>query len=203
MDPMHKSDFIPAARRGTNPITASPAGAPMMEMTLIAAPRLTAASVACALATAAAALIPAAVVAQTLPAPAAVAAADGVVQLQSRHGFDDTVARLQAAVAAKGVKFFDAIDQSQLGASADLKLGRSTLVLFGNPPLGVQFLQSNPYAGLDWPVRMLVTQDANGGVWMAWTDFNYIAARYRITDKPAQFKMASEVAASIATDAAR
>jgi uncharacterized protein (DUF302 family) len=131
-----------------------------------------------------------------------VATADGVVRLQSEHGFDDTVARLQSAVAAKGVKFFDAIDQSKLGAEAGLKLGRSTLVLFGNPPLGVQFLQSNPYAGLDWPVRMLVTEDANGVVWLAWTDFDYIASRYRISDKPAQFRMASEVAASIAADAA-
>jgi uncharacterized protein (DUF302 family) len=134
--------------------------------------------------------------------PMAVSAADGVVQLQSRHGFDDTVARVQAAVAAKGVKFFDAIDQTKLGADANLKIGRSTLVLFGNPPLGVQFLQSNPYAGLDWPVRMLVTEDANGGVWLAWTNFNYIADRYRIADKPAQIKMAGEVAAAIAADAA-
>jgi uncharacterized protein (DUF302 family) len=137
------------------------------------------------------------------PAPVAVTSAEGVVRLQSAHGFDDTVAGVRTAVAAKGVKFFDAIDQSKLGADADLKIGRSTLVLFGNPPLGVQFLQSNPYAGLDWPVRMLVTEDANGRVWLAWTSFDYIANRYRISDKPAQFKMAAEVAAAIAGDAAR
>ena len=144
-----------------------------------------------------------AVAADPMPGPAPVAAADGVLRLQSAHGFDETVAGVQAAVAAKGVKFFDAIDQSKLGADAKLKIGRSTLVLFGNPPLGVQFLQSNPYAGLDWPVRMLVTEDANGNVWLAWTNFDYIANRYRISDKPAQFKMASEVAASIASDAAK
>ncbi len=141
--------------------------------------------------------------AETTPGPTPVTAAEGVVRLPSTHGFDETVARVQTAVAAKGVKFFDAIDQSKLGADANLKIGRSTLVLFGNPPLGVQFLQSNPYAGLDWPVRMLVTEDANGGVWLAWTNFDYIANRYRISDKPAQFKMAGEVAAAIASDAAR
>ena len=135
--------------------------------------------------------------------PSAVAQADGVLRLHSARSFDDTVAGVKSAVAAKGVKFFDAIDQSKLGADAGLKVGRSTLVLFGNPPLGVQFLQSNPYAGLDWPVRMLVTEDAAGGVWLAWTDFGYIAKRYQIADKAAQFKMASEVAASIAADAAR
>jgi uncharacterized protein (DUF302 family) len=131
--------------------------------------------------------------------PASVA--EGVVRVRSANGFDDTIVRLKADVAAKGIRLFDQIDQSGLGAQADLKIGRSTLVIFGNPPLGVQFLQSNPYAGLDWPVRMLVTEDADGTVWVAWTDFDAIAKRYRIGDKPAQFKMAGEVAASIAAAA--
>jgi uncharacterized protein (DUF302 family) len=137
------------------------------------------------------------------PSPSPVAPADGVLRVQSMHGFDETVARLQSAIAGKGVKFFDAIDQAKLGADAGLSIGRSTLVLFGNPPLGVQFLQSNPYSALDWPVRMLVIEDAEGGVFLAWTDFDYIAQRYRISNRPAQFKMASEVAAAIAAEAAR
>lgn len=132
-----------------------------------------------------------------MPAPAAA----GIVRLKSDNGFDETVARLKADVQAKGIRFFDAIDQSALGASADLKIRRSTLVLFGNPPLGVQFLQSNPYAGIDWPVRMLVIEEADGSVWVAWTDFGFIAKRYAIADKAAQFKMAGEVAGSIATAA--
>jgi hypothetical protein len=94
------------------------------------------------------------------PSPSPLASADGVLRVQSMHGFDETVARLQSAIAGKGVKFFDAIDQAKLGADAGLPIGRSTLVLFGNPPLGVQFLQSNPYSALDWPVRMLVIEDA-------------------------------------------
>jgi uncharacterized protein (DUF302 family) len=108
---------------------------------------------------------------------------------------------LKADVAAKGIRFFDQIDQTALGAGADLKIRRSTLILFGNPPLGVQFLQSNAYAGLDWPVRMLVTEDADGTIWVAWTDFAFIADRYAIGNRAAQFKMASEVAQSIATAA--
>lgn len=127
--------------------------------------------------------------------------ADGVIRVKSANSFDETVARLKADVQAKGIRFFDTIDQAGLGASADLKIGRSTLVLFGNPPLGVQFLQANRYAGLDWPVRMLVVEEGDGSVWVAWTDFGFIAKRYAITDKGPQLKMASEVAASIAAAA--
>jgi uncharacterized protein (DUF302 family) len=136
-------------------------------------------------------------------APAAVGAqAEGVLRLRSANGFDETLARLKADVQAKGIRLFDLIDQAGLGAQANLKTARSTLVLFGNPPLGVQFLQSNPYAGLDWPVRMLVVEQSDGSVWIAWSDFSFIRSRYAIADKDAQFKMAGEVAASIATAAA-
>lgn len=129
------------------------------------------------------------------------APAKGVIRLQSDNSFDETVVRLKADVQAKGIRFFDAIDQSALGAQAQLKTARSTLVLFGNPPLGVQFLQSNPYAGLDWPVRMLVVEESDGSVWVAWSDFGFVRDRYAIADKDAQFKMAGEVAGSIAAAA--
>ena len=124
-----------------------------------------------------------------------------VVRLESGNTFDDTVVRLKADVAAKGIRLFDQIDQTALGAQVGLPVHRSTLILFGNPPLGVQFLQSSAYAGLDWPVRMLVFEDANHKVWVAWTRFDVIGKRYAITDRAAQLKMASEVALSIATAA--
>lgn len=129
------------------------------------------------------------------------ASAADVLTLRSTHDFDTTVARLTADVAAKGIRHFATIDQAELARGASLSLHRSTLVLFGNPPLGVHFLQSNPLAGLDWPVRMLVTEDATGTVTVSWTDFSAVAKRYSIVDRDAQFRMASEVAASIATAA--
>jgi len=133
--------------------------------------------------------------------PLASAPAAGVVKLRSDYGFDETISRVKADIAGKGIRFFDEIDQTKLGADAKLPINRSTLLLFGNPPLGVQFLQSNPSAGLDWPVRMLVSQDDDGSVWLSWTDFNFIANRYQLADRDAQIKMASEVAASIASSA--
>lgn len=136
-------------------------------------------------------------------APVAASQAEGVLTQRSDYGFDETITRLKADIAAKGVQFFTAIDQAELGAGANLPIRRSTLLLFGNPPLGVQFLQANPLAGLDWPVRMLVTEAADGGVSISWTDFGFVQRRYGIAGKDAQLKMASEVAASIAHSTSR
>jgi len=122
---------------------------------------------------------------------------DGVIKVKSAYSFDDTITRIKADIAKKGIKFFLAVNQTDLGASAGIKLKPSTLLIFGNPPLGIQFLTSNPDAGLDWPVRLLVRKDDGGQVWAVYTDFGWIAKRHGITDRNTQFKMASDVIASI------
>lgn len=125
------------------------------------------------------------------------AAEDGVVRVRSAFGFDETIERLKKDIAAKGIRFFGEIDQSKLAAEANIKLNPSTLLMFGNPPLGMQFMTANPNAGLDWPVRLLVIQDHSGAVWTIYTDFAWIAARHGIVNRTEQFKMASMVIASI------
>jgi uncharacterized protein (DUF302 family) len=122
---------------------------------------------------------------------------DGVVQVRSAYSVTDTVGRLKSDIASKGITFFAAIDQSGLASMAGIRLHPSTLLVFGNPALGVQFITSNPLAGLDWPVRLLVYQDEAGVVWTAYTDFDWIARRHQIANRGAAFTKASEVIASI------
>lgn len=122
---------------------------------------------------------------------------DGLVRVKSAYSLDETIARLEKDIADKKLMFFGLIDQTRLAADAGITLRPSSLLVFGNPALGSQFMTSNPAAGIDWPVRLLVFEDEHGDVWAAYTDFGYIAHRHGITDRDAQFKMASEVIASI------
>src|SRR3989442_14417937 len=122
---------------------------------------------------------------------------EGIVRVKSAVPMAEAISRIKADIASKGIKFFSEIDQSKLAADAGIKLRPSTLLVFGNPPLGTQFITSNPNAGLDWPVRLLPTQDDNGDVWAVWTDFGWIAKRHNITDRAAQFEMATKVVGSI------
>ena len=123
--------------------------------------------------------------------------ADGLVRVRSAYPVDETVTRLRQDIAAKGITFFQEVDQARLAAGVGIALRPQTLLVFGNPPLGAQFLTSNPYSGLDWPVRVLVVQDADGSVWVAWTDFGWIARRHGIADREQQFAKASSVVESI------
>lgn len=134
----------------------------------------------------------------TLPAtPSAFATDDGVIRAKSAYNMSETIERLKADIAAKGITFFSEVDQSKLAANAGISLRPSTLLMFGNPALGTTFITANPQAGLDWPVRLLVTQDDNGDVWAVYTDFQWIARRHGITEREAQFAMATKVIASI------
>jgi uncharacterized protein (DUF302 family) len=122
---------------------------------------------------------------------------DGLVRVRSAYPVDETVARMRHDIAAKGILFFQEIDQAKLAAGAGIALRPQTLLVFGNPPLGAQFLTANPYSGLDWPVRVLVVQEADGSVWVAWTDFAWIARRHHIGERQQQFAMATSVVESI------
>jgi uncharacterized protein (DUF302 family) len=146
-------------------------------------------------------LLGAATAASALPARAE-ADGNGIVRRKSAYPVAETIARLKQDIAAKGIVFFQEIDQAKLAAGAGITLRPSTLLVFGNPPLGTQFIAARPEAGLDWPVRLLVFEDENG-VWMAYTDFAWIARRHGISDRQAQFGMASGVIASITGAAAR
>ena len=138
------------------------------------------------------------VAAVALPAAHAGATSrNGVIKAKSAYSMAETIERIKQDVAAKGIKLFDVIDQAKLAKDAGVTLNPSTLIVFGNPPLGTQFLTAKPESGLDWPVRLLVFQDDSGQVWTAYTDFSWIAKRHGITNRGPQFKMASEVIASI------
>ena len=128
---------------------------------------------------------------------------DGIVRVRSAVPMSEAISRIKADIALKGIKFFLEIDQSKLAGDVGIKLRPSTLLVFGNPPLGTQFITANPNAGLDWPVRLLLTQDDNGDVWAVWTDFDWIARRHNIKNREAQFKTATMVVNSITSTITR
>jgi uncharacterized protein (DUF302 family) len=143
-------------------------------------------------------LAAAAAVVSTLTLPAAAQSPDnGVRRVKSAYSMDESIARIKADIAGKGILFFQEIDQSALAAKAGIDLRRSTLLVFGNPPLGTQFIAAQADAGLDWPVRLLLTQDDKGTVWAVYTDFEWIARRHRITSQMEAFATANKVVGSI------
>jgi uncharacterized protein (DUF302 family) len=122
---------------------------------------------------------------------------NGIVRVESAYGFDETVERIKQNVAEKGITFFAEIDQSKLAGESGIALAPSTLLIFGNPALGAQFLTSNPVPGIDWPVRVLVLRDKQNRVFAVYNSFDYIARRHAIAERGEAFAKATGVIESI------
>jgi uncharacterized protein (DUF302 family) len=123
----------------------------------------------------------------------------GIVRVPSAYGFEETVTRLKTDIERKGLTIFATVDQTALAAAGNVTLPPSTLIIFGSPSLGAPFIAAHPNAGLDWPDRILVTQDPKGKVWALHTDVAWVARRHGIKGHMAQFDMVASVIASITT----
>jgi uncharacterized protein (DUF302 family) len=83
----------------------------------------------------------------------------GVVTKLSPRSVTETVSRLSAVVAAKGLKVFTVIDHSAEAKAVGLELRETQVVIFGSPKAGTPVMVAAPLAALDLPLKVLVWAD--------------------------------------------
>lgn len=106
---------------------------------------------------------------------------DGIVSKRSPFSADETVSRLIEVIEAAGATVFAVIDQAAEARKVGLSLGDTQLVIFGNPAAGTQIMAAVPLAALDLPLKILVSADDSGRVWMTYLDRNWLASRYDLS----------------------
>lgn len=99
----------------------------------------------------------------------AVAAAD-ILRVKAAGDVAATMDALEAAVAGAGATVFARVDHAAGAAGVGMDLAASQLLVFGNPKLGTPAMQDDPLAGLYLPLKVLVYEDADGQVWLAYDD---------------------------------
>jgi uncharacterized protein (DUF302 family) len=107
---------------------------------------------------------------------------DPVVTKLSPWSVEDTVSRLSAVVAARGMKVFAVIDHSGEAAAVDLELRDTKLVIFGSPQAGTPVMVSTPLAALDLPLKVLVWANGNDTK-IAYVSPEELAARYGLGEE--------------------
>ncbi len=113
---------------------------------------------------------------------------DGLVTIKSANSVKKTIDILEAALKKKGIRVFARVDHQANGATVNLPLRPTTILIFGNPKLGTPLMSSNQTIGLDLPMKALAWRDANGQVWLTYNDPQYLAHRHGIKDKDAVIK---------------
>src|SRR5438552_15766009 len=83
-------------------------------------------------------------------------AEDQLATKPSPFSVADTVARLSALVAERGLTLFGVIDHSGEAHARGLELRDTKVVIFGDPEAGTPVMQVAPLAALDLPLKVLV-----------------------------------------------
>ena len=103
-----------------------------------------------------------------------------IVTKLSPWSVDETVSRLSAVVAARGMKLFAIVDHSGEAEAVGLELRNTKLVIFGRPQAGTPVMQAAPIAALDLPLKVLVWADGHETK-LSYTAPEELAARYGLS----------------------
>src|SRR5262249_11020900 len=97
-------------------------------------------------------------------------AADGLTTLRSSYGPKDTMARLEAAITAKGLTILARTAHTAGAAAVGLTMQPAEVLIFGNAKGGTPLMQAAASVAIDLPIKALVWEDAAGATWLSYNE---------------------------------
>jgi uncharacterized protein (DUF302 family) len=108
---------------------------------------------------------------------------NGLVQVASKYGVDETVKRLESVLAERGVRVFALIDHSGEAEKVGMKMRPTKVVIFGNPKGGTPLMVAAPSLAIDLPLKALVAEDEAGKVWVTYNSPEYLQQRHGVPEE--------------------
>jgi uncharacterized protein (DUF302 family) len=105
---------------------------------------------------------------------------NGIIELPSNYSVDQTVERLKGILEAKGVTLFALVDHSGEAQKAGLKMPPTKLLVFGSPKAGTPVMLAAPSIAIDLPLKVLVSEDGHGKVWISYNSTTYLQQRHNV-----------------------
>lgn len=127
---------------------------------------------------------------------------DGLIKKLSPRSVQSTMDSLQNLVENKGLTVFARIDHAAGAAQVGEDMLPTQLLIFGNPAIGTALMSSQRTVGIDLPIKVLIWEEPDGRVWIAYNDPAYLAERHGIKDRDeALAKMKAAVAGIVSAAA--
>ena len=125
-----------------------------------------------------------------------------IITVKSNGNFETTLASLKAIVAERGFKTFAVIDHAKGAVSIGAELRPTTLIIFGNPKGGTPLIKAEQRLGLRLPLKMLVFENAEGAVHIAYPDIAHLFHEYGVEGLAEPRSKIESALAAIAAEAA-
>jgi uncharacterized protein (DUF302 family) len=104
---------------------------------------------------------------------------EGTVSMKTKHGYAALVARVERAVEANGMAVVASASASRGAAARGVTIpGNAVIMVFRND-FAVRMLQASVPAGIEAPVRLYVTENADGTANLAYRRPSALFAPYR------------------------
>ena len=107
----------------------------------------------------------------------------GIVALPSNHSVDLTVEKLRAILDTKGVKVFALVDHSAEAEKIGMSMPPTRLLIFGHPKAGTPLMLAAPSIAIDLPLKILVSEDSGGEVWISYNSPSYLQSRHNFPEE--------------------
>ncbi len=107
------------------------------------------------------------------------AVSEGMIAYRSDAGIAATLERVESAVKARGLFLMRVVDHAAAAAQFSLELSPNTVVLFGNPQIGMQVMTCAPRAGIDLPQKLLIWEE-DGAILVGYNDPKHLVWRHSI-----------------------
>lgn len=122
--------------------------------------------------------------------------------LPSRHGFEQTVSRLEQAIKDNGMGLVAQASASRAAAARGVKIpGNAVLMVFRND-FAVRMLKASIPAGIEAPLRLYVTENADATTSLSYKAPSAIFAPYANSELDALAKELDPIVDKIVRDAA-
>jgi len=102
---------------------------------------------------------------------------DGLINVRSSFAYGETLARLEAAVRANGLRIVAVVDHAIAASEAGVSLDATTVLMVGDGRRQAALMKALRLIALDLPFKMLVWQDG-AGTCLSYIDFRWLATRY-------------------------
>ncbi len=120
--------------------------------------------------------------AAVLPAWGAENDQNGLVSVPSKYPAAETLDRLEAVVRAQGLTVFARLNFSGDAEKVGLKMHPAELLIFGNPKAGTPLMIASPTIAIDFPLKALAWEDAQGKVWLTYNAPEYLKERHGLPE---------------------
>jgi uncharacterized protein (DUF302 family) len=106
--------------------------------------------------------------------------ANGITTKPANCTVEEAVNKIKSLLVGRGITLFSIIDHSGEAEAIGMKMPDTKLLIFGNPKGGTPLMLATPSIAIDLPLKLLVSEEANGRCSISYNSPQYLQQRHHL-----------------------